>query len=203
MFVPVYNSLEGLSLTPKQWQNTGVTHFSFDVLRLLQRPGYPEKFDIKKDMGCPGKVILDTRTLSLNTKGEINYRSPNGALKTLSVPDLMDWLSHLGADEILADPRFYSPNFTIISKATNVISNQASEDAFMGRVYENQEVFSVLEPENAMDFRALALNCDCESCAQGVTRSYIHHLLPHTPLLAQRYLVIHNVRQMVLMSDLS
>ena len=36
-------------------------------------------------------------------------------------------------------------------------------------------------------------NCSCETCSQGFTRAYFHHLLQHTPLLAQRFLVIHNV----------
>jgi queuine tRNA-ribosyltransferase len=193
--VPVFNAQEGLSLTPQQWKTTGIQVFAFDVLNLLQRPGYPYVFDIKKYMGCPGRVILDTRMLHLNTKDEVVYRRPDGSLQKLSLDKLALWLVQLGADEVIWAFKYELQGITQAKSEDYNISNQVALDTMSGRVYQGKELYSILDPQYEMNFSPLALDCDCQACQQGVTRAYIHHLLPHTPLLAQRYVMMHNMWQ--------
>ncbi len=45
-----------------------------------------------------------------------------------------------------------------------------------------------------MNFNVLDPNCSCPTCTQKLTRAYLHHLLQHTPLLCQRFLILHNIQ---------
>ena len=140
--------------------------------------------------------MLDTRMLDLNSKNEIVYRSPDGALQKLSVEKLADWLRQLGADEMIWAFKSDIQNIQEVESERYHVSNQVALDTMVGRVYQGREVYSILDASYVMNFEALAPDCHCDACEQGVTRAYIHHLLPHTPLLAQRFLMMHNMWQM-------
>ena len=194
MFVPVINSMEGLSLTPKQWNNLDIQVFCYDVLGLLQRPGYPKIFDIKKDLVGQGKVILDTRALNI-VQGKIQYRTPDGSLKKITLEELADWLPQLNADGIIwALPQVIQEMNCVCANDFDV-SNLTAQDGFLGYCYQDNHKINLLDKEYEQNYDLLTADCACESCEQGVTLSYLHHLIQHTPLLAQRYLVIHNIWQ--------
>jgi len=194
IFVPILNTLEGLSLTHLQWHNCGVTVFCYEVNALLQRPGYPNIFDLKKDLNNKEKVILDFRNLTCK-QGMVLYRTPDGALKKIAIEDLKGWVMKLNADAYVSNQENLSCDLENYDDSKYKICNQPAQDAFAGICYNQSTKMNLLAPQYEQDFYLLAENCDCESCMQGVTRSYLHHLLLHTPLLAQRYLVMHNVRQ--------
>lgn len=196
IFVPVLNSSEGLSLTPIQWRNTGVKAFCYDVEALLQRPGYPNVFNLKSNLESDEQIILDFRNLTW-AKGMVSYRTPDGALQKISSEDLSTWVMKLNADGYVSHLENFSCSLKNYSEAEYNICNLPAKDAFAGICYLKTSKINLLASEYEQDFQPLADECDCESCAQGVTRSYLHHLLSHTPLLAQRYLVIHNVHQRI------
>ena len=74
-----------------------------------------------------------------------------------------------------------------------VESDRAAADALQGIVYQQSGTYNLLEAHFKDDFKPLEEGCECTSCSQGYTRAYLHHLLQHTPLLAQRFLISHNV----------
>jgi hypothetical protein len=187
-FTPYFNTFEGLSLTPLQWKNLGVQAFAFKLEPLLQRPGYGAIFSLKSMVVIEAKIYLDLSDID-TVQSMIQYRRPDGCLCKIARQDLDTWLSSLDADEIIFDP--------VSAKALN-FSNQAGEHAFQGCFYAQGQVFQVMDAAYIKDFSILSQDCDCESCQSGFTRAYLHHLYQHTPLLAQRYLLIHNARQCLL-----
>lgn len=74
-----------------------------------------------------------------------------------------------------------------------VESDRPANDAMAGRIYDREGVFNLLESDYEYQFHPLAEGCRCDTCAQGLTRAYLHHLLQQTPLLCQRFLIQHNV----------
>ena len=73
-----------------------------------------------------------------------------------------------------------------------VESDKPANDAMLGEVYCSDGVVSLQEAQYSQQFRLIDESCTCPTCTQGFTRAYLHHLLEHTPLLCQRFLVQHN-----------
>ncbi|NDH08245.1 MAG: hypothetical protein EBY16_01255 [Gammaproteobacteria bacterium] len=216
-FVPVLSSLEGLSLSSQQWKTTGISWFSYQLSILLQRPGFPNVFDIYKDLVCPGFAILDASDLKLNAKGKIEYRAIDGALMRLGLDNLAIWLQALKPDAIiwpfaesyLLDVGFL-PSQILIPKPQDgeflecvqvrghqhwYVSNQAAALGYRGQFYADQQTFNILDAVFEADLHPLSEGCHCDSCTQEFTRAYLHHLMAYTPLLAQRYIILHNMQQ--------
>lgn len=76
---------------------------------------------------------------------------------------------------------------------TLVVSNAAVSDACKGFFYTADAKIALLDTRCREDFQALAEGCRCETCQQGATRAYLHHLYQHTPLLCHRLIAIHNL----------
>lgn len=74
-----------------------------------------------------------------------------------------------------------------------VESDKPATAAVVGDVYSSQGLISLQDSAYAMQFEVIDANCMCPVCSQKLTRAYLHHLLEHTPLLCQRYLVQHNL----------
>lgn len=72
-------------------------------------------------------------------------------------------------------------------------TDKPAQDAMEGNLYSAQGVIAILEPEKANEHIKIDNQCCCPTCRQNFTRAYLHHLLIHTPLLAQRFLIQHNV----------
>ncbi|MFA5959283.1 MAG: queuine tRNA-ribosyltransferase [Tatlockia sp.] len=68
-------------------------------------------------------------------------------------------------------------------------SDKPAKDAMEGVIYPN---IQLLDEDMAHQHTLLAEDCACPTCKEGLTRAYLHHLLQHTPLLCQRFLIQHN-----------
>lgn len=79
-------------------------------------------------------------------------------------------------------------------------SDTPAEDAHAGIVYTTEGAINLAAPEYAMDYEVVDEACTCATCSTPFSRAALHHLYTHTPLLAKRLLVTHNlafaVRQM-------
>ena len=73
-------------------------------------------------------------------------------------------------------------------------SNQPAKDARLGLIYtfQGKSTYLITDKQYEMDFSILDSACACPACKDGFTRAYFHHLYVHTPLLCQRWLVMHN-----------
>lgn len=72
-------------------------------------------------------------------------------------------------------------------------SDTPARDGMNGIVYSQQGPLNILDASMTNDSRLIDDACQCQTCRQMFTRSYLHHLLQQTPLLAQRYLIQHNL----------
>lgn len=86
------------------------------------------------------------------------------------------------------------PNF--LQDTSGVIwleTDRPAKDALNGIGYQAAEKINILDTIYSEDFTSLAAGCVCPTCQQGFTKAYLHHLLQNTPLLAQRFLIAHNI----------
>jgi queuine tRNA-ribosyltransferase len=185
IFAPILNSTAGLTLTPEQWKRTGLEYFGWDVLQLLQRPDYAKMIYI------PGQFILDARGLSVSGSGNIAYRGTDGAKRYISEEALFEFLITLKPDYVAFDREL--PDSLTPLPEHFLVTDWVSNHAYHGHFLAQTKLYSILDVSYVQDFRMLDHNCLCESCEQGFTRAYLHHLLQHTPMLAQRYLMMHNM----------
>lgn len=79
------------------------------------------------------------------------------------------------------------------AEVAHIESDQPAKDACLGIVYCRDGEISLQDTIYATQFECIDSSCDCPTCQQQFTRAYLHHLLEHTPLLCQRYLIQHNL----------
>lgn len=67
------------------------------------------------------------------------------------------------------------------------------EEALSGKLYLREDNYiDIHDSIYALDYRPIESECGCSTCQQ-FTRAYLHHLSANTPLLSQRFQVIHNI----------
>ncbi len=76
-------------------------------------------------------------------------------------------------------------------------SDKPANDAYHGLVYHRDEVITVQDASEALEFSVIDPTCDCPTCQQQLTRAYLHHVYEHTPLLCYRFLIQHNILEFV------
>lgn len=72
-------------------------------------------------------------------------------------------------------------------------SDEPAKAALHGKVYTQSGTIDLTNLSTQMQFETIDAECICPTCSQQFTRAYLHHLLQHTPLLCQRFLIQHNV----------
>jgi queuine tRNA-ribosyltransferase len=74
-------------------------------------------------------------------------------------------------------------------------SNKPADDGMKGIIYKGHALVNLLDKALSNCHQILDNTCQCQTCCQQLTYAYLHHLLQHTPLLAQRFLIQHNIYQ--------
>lgn len=72
-------------------------------------------------------------------------------------------------------------------------TDEPAQAAMQGKVYSKTGTVDLMDSKTQMQFEMIDANCACPTCSQQFSRAYLHHLLQHTPLLCQRFLIQHNV----------
>lgn len=199
-YIPVITSAAGMCLTVENWQQAGIVSGLFSLETLLVKPGFDvlkRWNDLRSYTGWHGTVLLDP-ALPLHPKkqGSFLLRSVwDGTQITVEAAYLREIMAHLQADEVLGCDK----------QASYVISDKPAANALQGWVAYTPEacleVVSHLEPSWLLlsdtglqtDQSVLSADCGCPTCKAGYTRSYLHHLMQQVPLLAYRFLIMHNV----------
>ncbi|KTC99400.1 hypothetical protein [Legionella erythra] len=170
-----------------------------------------------------GELVLNASTLHENKAGLYRVRSQyDGEIIEMDAPAIIALMLALKPDYIVLSQslknqcQFLQPEWQGIrllsveegsyhyqnrladfladkSKAGLIEADFPAEDAMQGRIYDQGQAINLLDNQYSQDFTALSTGCTCPVCPQGYTRAYFHHLLQHTPLLAQRFLIQHNV----------
>lgn len=77
--------------------------------------------------------------------------------------------------------------------AEYIESDSPAKDAIQGIVYHQKGEVVLTNPDSELQMETIDSQCSCPTCAQKLTKAYLHHLLIHTPLLCHRFLIQHNV----------
>lgn len=222
-FVPYITTAAGACLTQANWDELGIEYGLCELIHLIIKPGlefWKNRMSLARYLAWEKTLILDASRLVLNAQSQFVVQSPyDGKRHVFTLDEFWDLVQQLKPDRVLLSPgiakrssgstRLYSPGpkleedvymvakaglFLLDGKQVLYASDQPALDAVQGVVYQADGTsYSILDAAHAMDFRCLGGNCVCPTCQQSFTRAYLHHLLQSTPLLAQRFLLMHNI----------
>lgn len=206
MFVPSLTDEAGSVLTVADWISIDVIRASCELSELLLKPGLAvlQKLDnLKAYWDWPSELILHALSIASNAKDQCVIRSKyDGQILRFTYDEILILIQHLNPDHVVL-PAYLLPLAEqdypdIYSKCVDYDVDQGQkpgQDALKGLIYAsgNECDYLITDKKYAMDFSVLNKACACPACADGFTRAYFHHLYVHTPLLCQRWLVMHNI----------
>lgn len=222
-FVPYLTTAAGACLTQANWDELGIEYGLCELMHLITKPGlefWKNGMSLARYLVWEKKLILDASRLVLNARSQFVVQSPyDGKRHVFNLDEFWDLVQQLKPDSVLLPPgitkrpsdsiHLYSPGskleddvyrvstaglFLLDGKQVLYASDQPALDAVQGVVYRADSTsYSILDAAHAMDFRCLGENCACPTCQQSFTQAYLHYLLQSTPLLAQRFLLMHNI----------
>jgi queuine tRNA-ribosyltransferase len=203
MFIPSLTHEAGAVLTVSDWVSIDVKLASCDLSDLLLKPGIA----VLKQLDClktywdwPGELVLNALSLPNHSSGQCVIRSKyDGSILRFTYEEILALIRHLNPDYV-ALPAYLLSLTTqkfpdILEKCIEYSEcDKPGQDALKGLMYtsSDQRTFLITDKKYAMDFSVMDDACACPACADGFTRAYFHHLYAHTPLLCQRWLVMHN-----------
>jgi len=203
MFIPSLTHETGAVLTVSDWASIDVKLASCDLSDLLLKPGIEvlkQINNLKTYWHWPGELVLNARTLLNNVAEQCVIRSKyDGKILTFTYEQILSLIQHLSPDYVALPAYLVSlteqayPDILMKSVEYDE-NNKSGTDALQGLIYtsSNQNMLCITDKKYAMDFSVMDESCACPACADGFTRAYFHHLYVHTPLLCQRWLVMHN-----------
>ena len=116
--------------------------------------------------------------------------------------DNKDFTHYLDVPCYIAGVKDYSRLTQLLSyKNYYVESNAPAAHALEGMIYRKTSMVSLNESVAEKPYQILDAACSCPSCAANLTAIYLEYLLAHTPLLAQRYLIQHNISKIDLLVE--
>lgn len=208
MFIPSLTSEAGGALTVSDWLSIEVTRASCDLSNLLVKPGMAvlkQLDNLKAYWDWPGELVLNALLLPTNTSGQCVIRSHyDGRILRFTHTEILELIRQLNADYI-ALPSYFLPLVTqeFPEMLSKLVENdeefyrngdKPGQDALQGIMYTSceKEHDCITDKTHALSFVPIDEQCACPACADGFTRAYFYHLYVHTPLLCQRWLVMHN-----------
>lgn len=223
-FAPLIEGSAGNSLTMSNWQEVGVNCLCYRLSELLIKPGkalLSQLTCLKEFIAWERAIIVLIDLPKPSTAGIYSLKSSfDGRVISLDHTELLEILKVIRPDVIAirADEKLLFeltndlPDRTVLTyhptdhgfimmqadKSLWTTSVKPAEDGFKGIVYSEQGDFSVLATDMKDTHTQLSPSCQCPACRQSLTRAYFHHLLQQTPLLAQRFLIQHNVFNWIL-----
>ena len=209
--VPYLSTPAGACLTHDNWYELGITTVAYDFAELVMKPGLTHLWGlgaIRDFLGWTKSVILDARTLTPNAQGQFRVKSHyDGATHYFTEADFWALTDTLQPTAVVVAKNMVFLESYLKQTNSNVIwdcqsegydlSDKPADDAFQGRVYRMDtftiRTVSILDTIFADHFEPIDNACTCPTCQQGFTCAYLHHLYQNTPLLCQRYLIMHNI----------
>lgn len=179
--------------------------------------------DLKSYYPWCGELVLNASTLHENKAGFYRVRSQyDGEIIEMDAPAIIALMIALKPDYVVLSQslksqcQFLKPEWQGIrllsaeegsyhhrnrladfladkGKVGLVEADFPAADAMQGCIYDQGQAINLLDNQYSQDFTVLSTGCACPVCLECHTRAYFHHLLQHTPLLAQRLLIQHNV----------
>lgn len=207
-YVPYITTAAAACLTQDNWHELNIQYAICSLEHILVKPGlafWQNGISLKTYLAWDKTLFLDVSGLDLHK--DVVIKSPyDGARIKINLDQLWTLVEQLQPDTVLLPAGISAPNIpsSVITHTENGIrfdflgqsffaSDCPAQDAMQGIIYHKDGHYSLQDAKYAMDFELLDETCLCPSCQQSFTRAYLHHLLQSTPLLCQRFLLMHNV----------
>lgn len=191
-FIPMVNTHHHQILTMEHWKCLGVETLAYSLNALIIKPGRDVLKDgslhgLKAWLGWSGQLVLITPSL-LPEQTLTLHSAFDGSKLRLTSRELGEIIHWVQPDQVVEQSQVPS----------EYMHDRPMVMGTEGMVSADQPKQRITDVQYVLDQAKLDDSCDCITCAQGLTRSYLHHLWNEVPILAQRYLVMHQVRQEVL-----
>ncbi len=151
----------------------------------------PEGFEVTNDAIWHQVSTITRLFVPAHERGRYLNRPIHGLYYSIETQDIAGIIAQHQAN--YPDLDYYVSCSATQSFEANVESDQPAKDACSGIVYCSGGKIDLRDKIYATQFERIDSICDCPTCKQQFTRAYLHHLLEHTPLLCQRFLIQHNV----------
>ncbi len=210
--VPYRSTPAGACLTNDNWYALGITMIAYDCAEWVMKPGlayFPGLETIHEFLGWTQDVLLDARTLTPHAHGGFRIKSHyDGATHHFTETDFWALIDRLQPTVLLLPKGMIFLESYLKRAVSKIIwdcesegydlSDKPSADGYQGRIYRAESsvirTVSILDTVFSEHFAPIDSACICPTCQQGLTCAYLHYLYQSTPLLCQRYLIMHNVQ---------
>lgn len=192
---------EGVSVLKSPYDGAKITLSCFDLLELI-RNLKPNAVALPKNIVHHSPQIWShwneaiTPFLHVHDLEKQELVRTHGAYFNVSSNQL-DWKQLERWSHI---PRYVAGDFDPVlirslraHKVDFIETNEPAKSAMQGKVYSRAGHVDLADENTRMLFETIDTDCACPTCSQQFTKAYIHHLLQHTPLLCQRFLIQHNM----------
>ncbi len=200
LYVPLLSTEAGRCLTMANWKEAGVTTLSCNLTALLMKPGFEflrQCPDLATYLGWQGDIILNARMPEADKDGRYTLRSEyDGSKYQFALDEIYALIAHLKPAMVMLPKELAKAPEGVSQVEPDehyLLSDKPAGDACAGIVYTQQGIVDIRDDEQRLNFSVIDERCACPTCEQKLTRAYLHHLLAHTPLLCQRFLIQHNV----------
>ncbi|OGV26073.1 MAG: hypothetical protein A3F18_08465 [Legionellales bacterium RIFCSPHIGHO2_12_FULL_37_14] len=180
--IPIVNLTNKQILTQDNYLSLGIKTLAFSLEALLIKPGFQiliRQKSLKAFVGWPFNIML----IAPNTQF-LKIKSPFDGSYIENPQEEIDKLINK------LDPNIYELNNASLSPNITAKPLLLAQE---GKFYAQNQVFNLLDSKHKTLFSPLSTNCTCPTCKRKLTQAYLHHLLSAVPLLAERYLGLHNL----------
>lgn len=196
--IPLLNSKKSVLLSEQDMAEIGFPLVAFCLTELLIKPGLKALLASKNPrrlLSIEGPWIADLSALhySPDTQSFSWASHYDGSKYHLAYQPLIALLKHLECCGLVVSQEcaLLFQEFELIDPA--FIEIKSVEQACFGQFWDGKSYCDISQVQYRLDVSVLVKDCLCKTCLQPYTKSYLHHLYSETPLLAQRYLAIHNL----------
>ncbi|WP_367606397.1 hypothetical protein [Legionella sp. W05-934-2] len=130
--------------------------------------------------------------------------------RSLLADSVVDWISQLPQHKLVQLSSIINPSKawqlfeerqafcleTLDQQHTWLLTEQLCPKSTAGLLLDEHGIYQITDDQWVSSTKPLANRCDCEACGLGLQRCYFHHLHSYVPLLANRYLTMHNLCQL-------
>lgn len=145
---------------------------------------YPEIWDNWDEAILPFISVDDMHQLTADIKHGIYFRLEENAAKITHFTNTPRLLAGDIAPDLIKQLSDHH--------LTYIETDQPARLAMQGIVYSKTGNLDLTDPQFQQQFDVIESTCSCPTCSQQLSKAYLHHLIQHTPLLCQRFLIQHN-----------
>lgn len=196
--IPLLNHKNAVLLSEQDVREMGFARVALCLAEILMKPGLNALLASKQPsrlLAIQGGWVADLRGLQYLPAADsfALVSHYDGSKLKISQAQLLHVLQHLEVQALVL-PKNGVANF---SRFEHIDDTRIELDAFCkahaGEFWDGQGYADIQNPQYRLDTRILAEDCTCKICRTPFTKSYLHHLYQETPLLAERYLALHNL----------